>query len=133
MTRVIVSWWYQFAPRICRKLSVSMPESSGINQQPIGAPGEVRGVYLLCFSSKYYRAKHYIGYSNNFLQRWEEHKNGKGSPLVAAALFSGKAIAIGNFWPGYDRSFERHLKRQKNAKRFCLLCEAIEEKNVKSK
>jgi hypothetical protein len=79
-------------------------------------------VYLLHFERSYRNARHYIGFTRNLEQRLEEHRAGRGSPLVAAALADGIDFQLAAIWEG-DRHDERRLHRQKNTRaRLCPLC-----------
>lgn len=83
-------------------------------------------VYLLHFSSPYKHARHYIGWCKDDKEpreRLQEHLDERGNPLVHAASAAGADVTVARTWPGADRQFERHLKRQKNAgRRLCPLC-----------
>lgn len=90
------------------------------------------GVYLICFDKLFGtpdkradfqpRVRHYLGYADDLDRRIAEHKAGAGSHLTRAAVKAGIELRVAQVWPGADRSFERALKNQKNAKRFCPLC-----------
>ena len=83
-------------------------------------------VYLLHFDRSYRHARHYIGFTQNLEQRLEEHRAGRGSPLVAAAIADGIDFQLAAIWEG-DRHDERRLHRQKNTRaRLCPLCIASE-------
>jgi hypothetical protein len=83
-------------------------------------------VYLLHFERSYRHARHYIGFTQNLEQRLAEHRAGRGSPLVAAAIADGIAFQLAAIWQG-DRHDERRLHRQKNTRaRLCPLCIASE-------
>lgn len=82
-------------------------------------------VYLLHFDQPYVSGKaqvqHYIGSTNNLGQRLERHENKLGSKLVAAVVSAGITFQPVRTWAG-DRTTERKLKQQKNAKRYCPIC-----------
>ena len=83
-------------------------------------------VYLLHFERSYRHARHYIGFTQNLEHRLDEHRAGRGSPLVAAALADGIDFQLAAIWEG-DRHDERRLHRQKNTRaRLCPLCVASE-------
>ena len=83
-------------------------------------------VYLLHFERSYRHAGHYIGFTQNLEQRLEEHRAGRGSPLIAAAIAEGIDFQLAAIWEG-DRHDERRLHRQKNTRaRLCPLCIAAE-------
>jgi predicted GIY-YIG superfamily endonuclease len=76
-------------------------------------------VYLLHFDRSYRHARHYIGFTQNLEQRLSEHRAGRGSPLIAAAIADGIDFQLAAVWEG-DRRDERRLHRQKNARaRLC--------------
>jgi hypothetical protein len=81
-------------------------------------------IYLLHFSRPYRHARHYLGFTDNLEQRLAEHRSGRGSPLVAAAVRAGIDVVVAATWPG-DRSVERRLHRYKNSRaRLCPMCRA---------
>ena len=81
-------------------------------------------VYLLHFDRSYRHAGHYIGFTQNLEQRLDEHRAGRGSPLIAAAIADGIAFELTAIWEG-DRHAERRLHRQKNTRvRLCPVCMA---------
>ena len=83
-------------------------------------------VYLLHFDRSYRHARHYIGFTQNLEQRLEEHRAGRGSPLIAAAIADGIDFQLAAIWEG-DRHDERRLHRQKNTRaRLCPICVASE-------
>ena len=57
-------------------------------------------VYLLHFDRSYRHARHYIGFTQNLEQRLEEHRAGRGSPLVAAAIADGIDFQLAAIWEG---------------------------------
>lgn len=82
-------------------------------------------VYLICFDRHFGHARHYIGYSKDecFEQRIECHKKGCGSRLLRAVTQAGIDWQVVRTWPGEDGNFERYLKRQKHAERYCPVCQ----------
>jgi predicted GIY-YIG superfamily endonuclease len=80
------------------------------------------GAYLLHFEGPYKHARHYLGWSEDILARFERHVRGNGSPLVKAAFAEGCAIRLVRVWPGATRDDERRLKRRKNSPRLCPVC-----------
>ena len=67
-------------------------------------------VYLLHFDRSYRHARHYIGFTQNLDQRLAEHRAGRGSPLIAAAIADGIEFQLAAIWEG-DRHDERRLHR----------------------
>lgn len=81
------------------------------------------GVYILHFDRPYHHARHYTGFAQySVIARLEKHLKGQGSPLVKAAVEDGITVECVRVYPEADRSFERHLKRQKNIARQCPIC-----------
>jgi hypothetical protein len=72
-------------------------------------------IYLLHFSRPYRHAHHYLGFTDNLEQRLAEHRSGRGSPLVAAAVRAGIDVVVAATWSG-DRNVERRLHRYKNSR-----------------
>ena len=90
-------------------------------------------VYLICFDSHYHRARHYIGYCSRpegLDQRIARHRSGDGSRLLRAVTRAGIGWRVVRTWPDGDRSFERRLKRRKNAARLCPVCRAAQQQEV---
>lgn len=88
-------------------------------------PGECTGVdgfvYLLHFEKPYKGCRHYLGFANDIDQRMQRHQDGRGNGLVKAVLDAGINVHLVRVWSGC-RNFERKLKRQKNAHRYCPEC-----------
>jgi len=79
-------------------------------------------VYLIHFDRPYKHAQHYIGYTDNLDSRIDCHRHGNGSKLLKAVNAAGIGYKVVRTWPDGDRSFQRQLKNQKNASRFCPTC-----------
>lgn len=82
-------------------------------------------VYLLHFNQPFHHAKYYIGYSNGeetVEQRIERHRAGNGARLLRAVSQAGIEFKVARIWESADRNFERKLKSQKNAARYCPIC-----------
>jgi hypothetical protein len=83
-------------------------------------------VYLLHFDRSHRHARHYIGFTQNLEQRLADHRAGRGSPLIAAAIADGIDFQLAAIWTG-DRHDERRLRLQNNTRaRLCPLCIATE-------
>ena len=67
-------------------------------------------------------AAHYIGYSADLVARMIDHAEGRGARLLQVCLERGIDWSLVRTWDGKDRLFERALKNQKHAARFCPLC-----------
>ena len=80
-------------------------------------------IYLLHFGEAYYRARHYLGWTEKPMEvRIEEHINGRASPLVRAVVGAGITVTLAATWEGVDRYEERRMKNRKQARAFCPLC-----------
>jgi len=81
-------------------------------------------VYLLHFDQPLHHARHYVGFTENLEKRLETHRKGIGSKLVKAIVENGNDFVVARTWADGDRTFERHIKNQKNGPRFCPICQA---------
>ncbi|TLN00391.1 endonuclease [bacterium] len=87
-------------------------------------------VYLLHFDKPFHHANHYIGFTDEKLeQRLERHKSGDGARILRAITKAGIEFEVARTWEDGDRNFERWLKNQKKASRFCPICQARAKKN----
>ena len=81
-------------------------------------------VYLLHYSGKYYHCRHYIGGTTKTVEeRLKEHVSGHGNGLVYASIKAGLEVIIARVWNNVGWEKEKELKRQKNASRFCPICQ----------
>ena len=78
-------------------------------------------LYLLHFLPRYRHAGHYLGYSQDVIQRFGLHLKGRGSPLVAAAVRNGSKIVLVRIWSG-DGNAEQEIKRSGSRARLCPIC-----------
>lgn len=80
-------------------------------------------VYLLHFSRPIRGKRHYIGITNDLDTRFKQHVRWQdGSALTQKAKRLGIEVRVARTWENADHSFERTLKRRKDAKRLCPLC-----------
>lgn len=80
-------------------------------------------VYVLHIEPPYRHARHYIGFTRGaVLDRYAVHMEGRGSPLIRAAVAAGHSVTVAHAWSCGNRRFERHLKNRKDANRWCKLC-----------
>lgn len=80
--------------------------------------------YLIHFDkpiSSKHTAQHYLGWTNDLEERLKEHYNGNGSRLCKVAKERNISFRLVRIWEG-DRQLERKLKRQKNGKKLCPIC-----------
>jgi predicted GIY-YIG superfamily endonuclease len=67
-------------------------------------------LYLLHFDPRYRHAGHYLGYTEDLPKRFALHIQGKGSPLVKAAVNNGSRIVLVRVWDE-DGNAEQEIKR----------------------
>jgi predicted GIY-YIG superfamily endonuclease len=84
-------------------------------------------VYLLHFNHLIGgRARHYIGWTNNLPRRLKRHrmkrKKSNRTAITRAAAKAGNDFNVARTWHATP-AFEKYLKQQKNAKRYCPLCQ----------
>ena len=86
-------------------------------------------VYLLHFEQRIGgRASHYIGFTQNLCRRLREHRRKRKSTNKCALTRTANQREIrwvvAKVWNA-NRDFETYLKQQKNAKRYCPICQGI--------
>jgi len=79
-------------------------------------------VYLIHFKTKLHQAAHYIGFSKRIDFRIAAHREGTGAKLIRAINRLGIPWIVIRTWQVDGQGFERYLKNQKHAARFCPLC-----------
>lgn len=86
----------------------------------------IRGViYLLHFDRKFHHSQHYLGWAKGVdaAARMRTHILGKrGAKIVKGAIDAGIGFDLALLIPDATRDFERWLKNQKMANRFCPMC-----------
>lgn len=80
------------------------------------------GVYLICMSEPMSHARHYIGFAEDIHNRFKQHLEGNGSPMLREAVRRGIKLRVGRIWVGMGRQFERNLKNYKQSHRWCVHC-----------
>ena len=80
-------------------------------------------VYLIHFEQAYKHARHYVGWTDNHLDRrtWH-HAHGSGARLMQVVTQAGIPWQVVRVWDNADKNFERRLKRNKNSARLCPVC-----------
>jgi predicted GIY-YIG superfamily endonuclease len=79
-------------------------------------------LYLLHFDPRYRHAGHYLGYTQELPKRFGLHLQGKGSPLVKAAINNGSQIVLVRIW-AEDGNAEQEIKRVIGSRaKLCPLC-----------
>ena len=79
-------------------------------------------VYLIHFKHKLHHAGHYIGFSKCLDFRIASHREGTGAKLIRAITRLGIPWMVIRTWRVDGQGFERTIKNQKHAARFCPLC-----------
>ena len=79
-------------------------------------------VYLIHFKTKLHHAGHYIGFSKCLDFRIASHREGSGARLIRAITRLGIPWIVIRTWQVDGQGYERWLKRQKHASRFCPIC-----------
>ena len=95
-----------------------------VTEQPAPEPLQRGTVYLLHFErpiSEKHTTQHYIGWAKHLPSRMLKHMHGQGARLTEVAVERGIGFVVAQTWPG-DRTFERKMKNQKNARRYCPIC-----------
>ena len=100
------------------------------NLVKIGAKQKQTGtIYLIHFekpignlSHPLSSAQHYMGWCSDLDKRLDRHRSGQGSSIMRYVEQSGVGWNVVRTWQG-TRDDERALKNQKNAKRFCPVCQ----------
>ena len=78
-------------------------------------------IYLVHFERPYHHARHYVGWTQNEEVRIDTHRNGQGSPLLAAVQAVGIAYTVARRWR-VTRKHERFIKDQKRTPLYCPIC-----------
>jgi len=92
-------------------------------QQQLSLTHNVPGtVYVLHFEPAYKHAQHYVGWTaGEVTERIGVHLQGRGSPLVHAAVEAGVDVQLAATYEG-TRYLQRRLKSWHNTGRFCAIC-----------
>lgn len=87
--------------------------------------GQMGIVYIVHFDRAFGHAQHYCGWTLNlqtFRKRFRDHRNGKGSKLLAAVVKAGIDWQV-TIRPG-TRNDERRIKNQGGLSRNCPICQS---------
>ena len=83
-----------------------------------GQPGVI---YMLHFSQPYKHARHYVGWTDDLLDRLDRHASGHGARLVAVITQAGIGFTLVRICEGTRRT-ERAIKNAGGAPRYCPAC-----------
>lgn len=80
-------------------------------------------IYLVHFMTPYKRISHYIGSTEDLDKRIDRHQKGRGAKVLKLATQSGVEWLVVRVWQTEDRALEKSLKRNRNHKDYCMICE----------
>ena len=85
-----------------------------------GDPGEL---YLLHFERPMHHAQHYLGWTNDFDKRIQQHRRGVRERCRITFAFAqlGIPFIVARRWRG-NRHLEKALKNRKNNRQLCPIC-----------
>ena len=83
-----------------------------------GQPGVI---YMLHFDRPYQHARHYVGWTEDLLDRLDAHARGHGARLVAVIWQAGIGFTLIRICEG-TRATERAIKHAGGATRYCPAC-----------
>jgi hypothetical protein len=78
-------------------------------------------IYMLHFHRPYKHARHYVGWTEDLLDRLDRHANGHGARLVAVIWHAGIGFTLIRICEGTRRR-ERAIKNAGGAVRYCPAC-----------
>lgn len=78
-------------------------------------------LYLIHLDSALSHARHYVGWTRDVHERFARHVDGRGSPMLAAALAAGIGFRVVAFGKGAKKD-ERFIKNHHRTGSFCPLC-----------
>ena len=78
-------------------------------------------IYMLHFDQPYRHARHYVGWTEDLLDRLERHATGHGARLVAVIWDAGIGFTAVRICEG-TRTTERAIKNAGGAVRYCPAC-----------
>ncbi len=84
--------------------------------------------YLLHFEKPLKHARHYLGWTNDFEKRMEEHHNGKRERCVLTWAIRKQGIiwTVARTRVNVPISHEKKIKKMKNSPRYCPICNGEE-------
>lgn len=83
-------------------------------------------VYVLHFDrpvgTERQQAQHYVGFTTDPDQRFEDHVRGNGARLVQVAMERGASIAVAIEIRGVDQTWEYRMKNRGSMRKVCPHC-----------
>lgn len=83
--------------------------------------GHLGVIYMLHFHQPYRHARHYVGWTDDLLDRLDAHARGHGARLIAVITQAGIGFTLVRVCEG-TRSTERAIKNAGGAVRYCPAC-----------
>ena len=83
--------------------------------------GQLGVIYMLHFDRPYRHARHYVGWTDDLLDRLDRHATGHGARLVAVIWQAGIGFTLVRICEGTRRT-ERAIKNAGGAVRYCPAC-----------
>ena len=83
--------------------------------------GQLGVIYLLCFTEPYRHARHYVGWTEDLLDRLDRHAAGHGARLIEVITQAGIGFTLVRICEG-TRTTERAIKNAGGAVRYCPAC-----------
>jgi predicted GIY-YIG superfamily endonuclease len=85
--------------------------------------GQLGVIYMLHFHQPYRHARHYVGWTEDLLDRLDRHAAGRGARLVEVIWDAGIGFTLIRVCEGTRRR-ERAIKNDGGAVRYCPACTA---------
>jgi hypothetical protein len=83
--------------------------------------GQLGVIYTLCFHQPYRHARHYVGWTEDLLDRLDQHATGHGARLIEVITHAGIGFTLVRIREGTRRQ-ERAIKNAGGAVRYCPAC-----------
>ena len=83
--------------------------------------GQLGVIYMLHFHQPYRHARHYVGWTEDLLDRLDCHATGHGARLIAVIWQAGIGFTLVRICEG-TRTTERAIKHDGGAVRYCPAC-----------
>jgi predicted GIY-YIG superfamily endonuclease len=83
--------------------------------------GQLGVIYMLHFDQPYRHARHYVGWTEDLMDRLDRHAEGRGARLIAVIWHAGIGFTLIRVCEGTRRR-ERAIKNDGGATRFCPAC-----------